>query len=104
MLQDPPKSTERPGGCKRARHLCRFRGRRRRKPRPNVGFKTKNSVGAEPLTAARRRPALGGGPKAARLMGRRDLGDHLLDDGLAERVEVLRHHHEGAGPPMTLSR
>src|SRR5208282_4860560 len=25
------------------------------------------------------------------------LGDHLLDDGLAERVEVFRHQDEGAG-------
>src|SRR5258708_221764 len=27
----------------------------------------------------------------------RDLGDHLLHDRLAERVVVLRHHHEGSG-------
>jgi len=51
MLQDPTKYTERPVRCKRARHLCRFRGRRHRKQVPNVGFKTKNGLGAKSLCA-----------------------------------------------------
>jgi hypothetical protein len=51
MLQDPTKYTERAVPSKRARHLCRFRGRRHRKPRPNAGFKTKNSLGAKSFGA-----------------------------------------------------
>jgi hypothetical protein len=51
MLQDPTKYTGQPVPSKRARHLCRFRGRRHRKPLPNVGFKTKNGRGANSLDA-----------------------------------------------------
>jgi hypothetical protein len=45
MLQDPTKYTERSVPSKRARHLCRFRGRCRGKPVANAGFKTKNRLG-----------------------------------------------------------
>jgi hypothetical protein len=47
MLQDPMKYTERSVPSKRARHLCRFRGRCRGKPVANAGFKTKNRLGAK---------------------------------------------------------
>src|SRR4051812_30806472 len=38
------------------------------------------------------------GDDAGSDLAQRYLGDHLFDDGTAEGLEILRHHHERAGP------
>src|SRR3984957_14789333 len=98
LLKNPSKYTERSVPSKPARHLCRFRGRRHRKPLPNAGFKTKNSRSARSLdVGSEPGPRLtGGGSKRPGLVRLRHLGDHFFDDGLAKRVEVFRDHDEGA--------
>src|SRR5580704_4208396 len=98
LLKNLAKYTGPSVRCKRARHLCRFRGRWYRTSVANAGFKTKNGLGAESPWRWRGAGSrsTGGGPKRPRLVRLRHLGDHFFDDGLTKRVEVFRDHDEGA--------
>ena len=56
-------------------------------------------IGKSPMQLAHRRA------KSWFCVRLRHFRDHLLDDGLAERIEILRHYAQNApGPPMTLLR
>ena len=62
MLLSQSKYTGRSVRCKRARHLCRFRGRCPCALEPNNGFERKNGLRAEPAGSGSRAAAAGPSP------------------------------------------